>query len=223
MYQKNGHGMAFHSELHILRQIPNVPHWELSKKQSGLENSQSTAMEAVATHLSRMDVVNASGTILDALPNDVEESSYCPSGASDTETMSVDDGEEEFTRVALLPPGGMDVETKKRILASQRKTPRYLFRGWCNAKGNASGGYPKLNTANGITLRAFCFDGLSHTTTLRHCMISPTTNFNEQTSQPAALLDPVFFVGIIAPSGHILWGPDLVECLQQVSHKHCRY
>jgi hypothetical protein len=79
--------------------------------------------------------------------------------------MSVDDGEEEFTRVALLPPGGMDVETKKRILAAQRKTPRYLFRGWCNAKGNASGGYPKLNTANGITLRAFCFDGLSHTAT----------------------------------------------------------
>ena len=179
---------------------------ELSKKQSGSESSQSTLMETVATHLSRMDIFKASSTILDAhFPNDVVESTYCPSTVSDTETMSMDDDEEEFARVALLPPGRMDVETKKKVLASQRKTPRFLFRGWCNSKWHPSGGDQRLNTKTAITPRAFLLKELPdeqtiydlsfaelHVQALSHLQ---TQNFSTQLSSWASSLKVALFFG----------------------------
>lgn len=55
-----------------------------------------------------------------------------------------------------IPSGKMDIDTKKQLLEAQRKTPRYLFRGWSNAAGYPySGGYKGLNTPDAITPLAF--------------------------------------------------------------------
>lgn len=58
--------------------------------------------------------------------------------------------------IRFPPPGKMDIETKRQLRDAQRKTPRYLFRGWSNAPGYAySGGYKDLNTPNAITPLSF--------------------------------------------------------------------
>lgn len=52
----------------------------------------------------------------------------------------------------------MDSATVRELEAIRKRTPRYLFRGWCNDEsrgGRLSGGYKGLNTTEGITPLAF--------------------------------------------------------------------
>ncbi|GAB1727360.1 hypothetical protein NU195Hw_g7801t1 [Hortaea werneckii] len=71
--------------------------------------------------------------------------------SSDQSDLSTD---EEVAGPAL-PPGIMDVKTKKSIQEALKRTPRYLFRYWNNDADRPSGGYRGLNTVDAITPLAY--------------------------------------------------------------------
>ncbi|KAI6856197.1 hypothetical protein KC323_g7990 [Hortaea werneckii] len=81
---------------------------------------------------------------------DDEDFATSSEASSDQSDLSTD----EEVAGPTLPPGVMDVKTKKFIQEALKRTPRYLFRYWNNTD-ILSGGHKGLNTVDAITPLAF--------------------------------------------------------------------
>jgi hypothetical protein len=146
----------------------------LIEKKHGAGPQGITPIDRIVKKVSSMAVSHITADILHAkFPNDSATASYNPSSISEHETILTAD-DEDFITNALLPPGSMSNDIKKEVLASQRKTPRFLFRGLCNSKAHASGGHYQLNSKVAITPRAFFFKVVPRS---EHCMISALRSF----------------------------------------------
>ncbi|KAI6823335.1 hypothetical protein KC340_g11836 [Hortaea werneckii] len=75
--------------------------------------------------------------------------------SSETSSDQSDLSADEEVAGPALPPGVMDVETKRSIQEALKRTPRYLFRHWNNDADRPSGGYEGLNTVDAITPLAY--------------------------------------------------------------------
>lgn len=80
---------------------------------------------------------------------DEDEDDFATS--SETSSDQSDLSADEEVAGPALPPGVMDVETKRSIQEALKRTPRYLFRYWNNDADRLSGGYRGLNTVDAIT------------------------------------------------------------------------
>lgn len=91
-------------------------------------------------------------------PDDDDDSSDYSSRSSSVSSNG--SGEDVFTEDSShgeeqeLPRGQMDDASKVALLRIEKRTPRYLFRGWRNGP-SPSGGFHGLNTRDAITPRAF--------------------------------------------------------------------
>jgi hypothetical protein len=146
-------------------------------------------MEKMVMEISSIAIERTQAAILyTRMPNESATNSYSPSNASQPNTLTANDehsnhssvfpstasqsntvlsaNDEDSIRESSLPHGKMDSDTKRRILASKGKMPRFLFRGWRNSEQHASGGDTHLNTTDKIVPHAFHFKNVTRERTI---------------------------------------------------------
>lgn len=137
----------------------------VDKRYGGIRSCDNSVRD-VLKHMSVMSVNDTGVKFLEArFPEDTYIDTHCPSEVSDGDAL-LTANDETAIREILLPPGAMDNDTKNRVLAAQRRTPRFLFQGWCASEAHPSGGDPALNTVESIKPFAFYFNRKPETTTL---------------------------------------------------------